>query len=150
MAKKTTGQAVRPNREVDKPKVSAPKTFPKEGRITCRVLNIENPGQPIDGCVCGINFTVQHGATVELHPAQIAALQNTLIDTTRYEEQADGSFAVVPVQIPRIMVEVFGIPGMKKAARPAAGTKTRPVAEPDNVDLPPGVADTPGAVSSGR
>lgn len=84
--------------------------IPKQGRIRCKVFNLDSPGMDIQGCLNGVIFSIQHGQVVDLHPSQIEVLQNAKIETTEYDEIVPGEkFDTRNVIRPRFMVEIMGV-----------------------------------------
>ena len=95
--------------EPEKQPKKGPDRFPAAGRIKCKVYNVENPGEDIVGKVNGIHFSIQHGEAVSLHPSQIQALQNALIDTEEWQElPGENRWEKRALTKPRFMVNVMG------------------------------------------
>ncbi len=101
--------------------------IPKDGRIPCKVLNLEVPGADIEACINGVTFQIQHGQVVNLHPSQIEVLNNATIETKEFEELPQGGWAEKDVHIPRFMVQPqmdelkAAIPELNKSAEMEAG-----------------------------
>ncbi|MHC4278407.1 MAG: hypothetical protein ACYSTI_13980 [Planctomycetota bacterium] len=93
--------------EPERKAVPAPKAFPKDGRIKCKVFNLKAPGEDCRGKVNKLNFSVQHGEEVSLHPSMIEALQNAVVETEEWKDLGN-SWEKRPVSKPRFMVQVLG------------------------------------------
>lgn len=119
-----------PNRFIEKDKtknLNPYREIPKSGRLKCKVFNLEAPGSDIQGCINRVNFSIQHGSIVDLHPSQIEVLNNAVIDTMEYYEEVPGyKMGQRPSTRPRFMVQVMGITDKKADGENMDDHKTDP------------------------
>lgn len=104
----------RPNREIDKrpgdPGYKPYSKIPDKDRILCKVRNLMFPGEQIEGCINGVTFSIKDDIEVMLHSSQIGVLQDAIIETTEYvEDAASGQQLVKGASQPKYMVQVIGL-----------------------------------------